>query len=44
MRYEEGVKDWSIIWYIPCAFAAVIALFFALTFKDKVSDKAVDSH
>jgi nucleoside transporter len=37
---KNGVKDWSAIWYIPCAFAAVIALFFALTFKDKASDKA----
>lgn len=37
------VKNWSAIWYIPCAFAAVIALFFALTFRDKASDKAVDS-
>ena len=30
----NGVKDWRTIWYIPAAFAAVIALFFALTFKD----------
>lgn len=29
-----GVKDWSSIWWVPCAFAAVIAIFFALTFKD----------
>lgn len=36
---KNGVKDWSTIWYIPCVFAAVIALFFALTFKDQVSDK-----
>src|SRR5258707_8162445 len=36
---KNGVKDWSTIWYIPCAFAAVIALFFALTFRDKASDK-----
>lgn len=36
---KNGVKDWPTIWYIPCAFAAVIALFFALTFRDKVSDK-----
>lgn len=35
---KNGVKDWSAIWYIPCAFAAVIALFFALTFKEKASD------
>jgi nucleoside transporter len=37
------VKNWSAIWYIPCAFAAAIALFFALTFRDKASDKAADS-
>ncbi|HEX5731724.1 MAG TPA: nucleoside permease [Blastocatellia bacterium] len=36
---KDGVKDWSSIWWIPCAFAAVIALFFALTFKDKTADK-----
>ena len=36
----NGVKNWQTIWYIPCAFAAMIALFFALTFRDKASDKA----
>jgi MFS family permease len=36
---KDGVKDWSTIWWIPCAFAAVIALFFALTFRDKTADK-----
>ena len=35
----DGKKDWSMIWWIPCVFAAVIALFFALTFKDKTIDK-----
>ena len=35
----NGVKNWQTIWYIPCAFAAVIAFFFALTFRDKASDK-----
>lgn len=34
---KNGVKDWSTIWYIPCAFAAVIALFFAISFKDSRS-------
>jgi nucleoside transporter len=34
----NGVKDWRMIWYIPAAFAAVIALFFTLTFKDRASD------
>jgi MFS family permease len=31
----NGVKDWGTIWWIPCAFAAVISLLFALTFKDE---------
>jgi predicted MFS family arabinose efflux permease len=35
----NGVKDWGTIWLIPCALAAVIALFFALTFKDRAADK-----
>ncbi|MEN3331846.1 MAG: hypothetical protein V7641_1211 [Blastocatellia bacterium] len=35
-----GVKDWKAIWWIPAIFAAVIALFFALTFKDREADKA----
>src|SRR5712692_92859 len=30
----NGAKDWQTIWYIPSVFAAVIALFFALTFRD----------
>jgi nucleoside transporter len=34
-----GVKDWKTIWWIPCAFAAAIALFFALTFKDREGSK-----
>ena len=38
----NGVKNWQMIWYIPCAFAAVIALFFALTFRDRTSDKVTD--
>jgi nucleoside transporter len=39
----NGVKNWQTIWYIPCAFAAVIALFFALTFRDKASNSAATS-
>jgi nucleoside transporter len=38
---RDGVKDWSTIWWIPCVFAAVIALFFALTFKDRSEDKTM---
>jgi len=40
---KSGIKNWAMIWYIPCAFAAVIALFFAMTFKDRVADKTVES-
>jgi nucleoside transporter len=35
----DTVKQWATIWWIPCAFAAVVALFFALTFKDRAEDK-----
>ncbi len=34
------VSDWQTIWLIPCAFALVISILFALTFKDKSADKA----
>jgi nucleoside transporter len=30
----EGVKHWEQIWWVPCAFAAVISVFFALMFKN----------
>jgi nucleoside transporter len=35
----SGVKDWATIWWIPCALAAAIALLFAVTFKDRATDK-----
>ena len=35
---DGGAKNWKAIWWVPAAFAAVIALFFALAFKDKASD------
>jgi len=35
----HGVKAWKTIWWIPAIFAAAIALFFALTFKDREADK-----
>lgn len=36
----NGVKDWRMIWYIPAGFAALVALLFVATFKDKTPDKA----
>jgi MFS family permease len=40
-----ATKDWRMIWLIPCAFAAAIALLFAVAFKDKLSaaEPAVES-
>ncbi|HXG92317.1 MAG TPA: nucleoside permease [Blastocatellia bacterium] len=35
----NGAKDWRTIWWIPCALAAVIALFFAVTFRDRAADE-----
>jgi nucleoside transporter len=31
----QGIKDWRMIWYLPCLFALAIALFFALTFRER---------
>ncbi len=36
---EKIVRAWPSIWWIPCAFAAAISLFFALAFKDTSTDK-----
>ncbi|HKS40625.1 MAG TPA: nucleoside permease [Blastocatellia bacterium] len=36
-----GVKDWKMIWWIPCILAAAISLLFAITFKDKAVEKEV---
>jgi MFS family permease len=38
-----GVKDWRTIWYIPCSFAAAVALFFALTFKAQRARQFVEA-
>jgi nucleoside transporter len=38
-----GVKHWSTIWWIPCAFAALIAIFFAITFRDPKYDRSAKS-
>jgi nucleoside transporter len=40
----NGVKDWRMIWYIPAAFAALVALLFVATFKDKAPDKSAEPH
>ncbi len=37
---EKAVRDWPMIWLIPCAFALFISILFALTFKDTSADKA----
>jgi hypothetical protein len=29
-------SQWQLFWFIPAAFAALIILFFALTFHDRV--------
>jgi nucleoside transporter len=36
---SEGVKHWGQIWWVPAAFAAVISLFFAVTFKNTAADQ-----
>jgi len=41
----NGVKDWKTIWYIPAAFAAVVAIIFVLTFKEsKATVEAAAGH
>jgi len=35
----DNVRHWGQIWWVPCAFAAVIALFFALTFKNEAVER-----
>ncbi len=34
----DGVKDWSSIWWVPCLFAAFVALLFQVAFKDDVGE------
>jgi nucleoside transporter len=37
---SDGVAHWGQIWWVPCAFAGVISLFFALTFKNPTAEKS----
>jgi nucleoside transporter len=38
----EGVKEWSAIWWVPCIFAAFVALLFQLLFREDNKPKAAD--
>ncbi len=38
MYVIEGGHDWQTIWMIPCVFTAVVALLFALVFRDTSVD------
>ena len=40
---RKALYEWKAIWWIPAAFAAAVALFFALTFKDREADKSARS-
>jgi MFS family permease len=42
MFTKDGVKDWTAIWWVPCAFAAAISVFFALTFKNEAMKKTAE--
>lgn len=35
----DGVKDWPSIWWVPCIFAAFVALLFHVTFRDDTKRK-----
>jgi nucleoside transporter len=37
------LSQWNSFWWIPAGFAAAVALFFMLTFRDKAADEAVKS-
>jgi nucleoside transporter len=32
---QEGIKNWTSIWWFPAIFAAVVSLFFLVTFKNE---------
>ena len=41
-RYTiDGVKDWTAIWMVPAAIAAVVLVLFLLFFNDKKAEAAV---
>jgi nucleoside transporter len=40
---QDFLYNWKPIWWIPAAFAAAVALFFALTFRDREADKSARS-
>ncbi len=35
---QDGVKDWGAIWLTPCLFAIIVAVFFAMVFKESEED------
>jgi nucleoside transporter len=39
----KPVYDWKAIWWIPAVFAAAVALFFALTFKDRKAEEVAQA-
>lgn len=43
MFTRDGTKDWTAIWLTPCLFAIVVAVFFALVFKEPEEAKALNS-
>jgi MFS family permease len=40
---QKAVYNWKAIWWIPAVFAAAVALFFAVTFKDREADESARS-
>lgn len=43
MFTSNGVKDWRTIWYIPAAFAALVAVLFVLMFRESKSTSGVSA-
>ncbi len=39
-RAALPLAEWPGFWIVPAAFAAVVAVFFAIAFKDRVSDRS----